>query len=46
MPASTAFWSSSWTFGLVGVIAIAFTPWVTIDWIALISPSSSVPLDP
>ena len=46
MPASTAFCSSSATFGLVGVIAIASTPCVTNDWIAAISPSSSVPLLP
>ena len=46
IPASTAFCSSSATFGLVGVIAIASTPWVTNDWIAAITPSSSVPLLP
>ena len=46
MPLSTAFCSASCTFGLVGVITIAFTPWVPIDSIALISPSSSVPLVP
>ncbi len=46
MPASTASWSASCTFGLVGVTAIASTPWVIIDSMAVISPSSSVPLSP
>ena len=46
MPASTASWSASCTFGLVGVMAMACTPWVTIDSMASISPSSSVPLSP
>ena len=34
------------TAGLVGVIAIPFTPWATMFWIAAISPASSVPLLP
>ena len=46
MPLSTAFCSSPLTFGLVGVMAIAVTPWLTMDWMALISLSSSVPLLP
>ena len=46
MPASTAFCRASWTFGLVGVMAMAFTSWVIIDSMAAISPSSSVPLLP
>ena len=46
MPPSTAFCRASCTFGLVGVMAIACTPWVIIDSIAAISPSSSVPLAP
>ena len=46
IPASTAFWSSVWRFGLVGVIAMPFTPCEIIDSIAAISPSSSVPLLP
>ena len=37
---------ASCTLGLVGVITIAFTPWVIIDSMASISPSSSVPLEP
>ena len=46
MPPSTAFCSASCTFGLVGVMTMAFTPCVIIDSIAAISPSSSVPLAP
>ena len=46
MPPSTAFCSASCTLGLVGVMTMAFTPWVIIDSIAAISPSSSVPLVP
>ena len=46
IPAAVALSSAAWTFGLVGVIAMAFTPCVTIDSIAAISPSSSVPLLP
>ena len=46
MPLSTASWSALSTLGLVGVMAMAFTPWVTIDSMAAIWPSSSVPLSP
>ena len=46
IPAAVALSRAAWTFGLVGVMAIAFTPWVIIDSIAAISPSSSVPLLP
>ena len=46
IPAAVALSSAAWTFGLVGVMAIAFTPWVIIDSMAAISPSSSVPLLP
>ena len=34
------------TAGLVGVIAMPFTPWASMFWIAAISPASSVPLLP
>ena len=46
IPASTAACRASCTLGLVGVMTIACTPCVTIDSMALISPSSSVALAP
>ena len=41
-PLATAASSAGITAGLVGVMAMPFTPWVTIDSMRLISPWSSV----
>ena len=45
-PCLIALSSAPETAGLVGVIAIPFTPCATMFWIAAISPASSVPLLP
>ena len=46
MPALTALSSAVCTAGLVGVIAMALTPFAIMFSMVLISPSSSVPLLP
>ena len=46
MPALTALSSAACTFGLVGVIAMAFTSCTIMFSMMAISPSSSVPLLP
>ena len=45
-PCLIALSSAADTAGLVGVMAMPFTPWATMFWIAAISPASSVPLLP
>ena len=45
-PAFSAALSAGTTAGLVGAIAIPFTPDATMSWIAAISPASSVALFP